>query len=90
MLKNVGINEKVSWSKIPFYKNIEDNPFEKIGLFEVWKISPSVREMISNEEKESKILEQVKKEGMNTIIEDGVIKAIKGIVPIDEVLKLVK
>jgi len=90
MLKNVGINEKVSWSKIPFYKNIEENPFEKIGLFEVWKISPVVREMISNEEKESKIFEQVKKEGMNTIIEDGIIKAIKGIVPIDEVLKLTK
>ena len=59
----------------------------RIALFEILEMTPQLEAAISSEINELKILEESKKQGMITLRQDGVIKALKGLISIEEVLK---
>lgn len=59
----------------------------RIALFEILEMTPRLEEIISEGINEAKILEEAKKQKMITLRQDGVIKALKGFVSIEEVLK---
>ena len=59
----------------------------RIALFEILEMTPQLEAVISSEINELKILEESKKQGMITLRQDGVIKALKGLISIEEVLK---
>lgn len=62
----------------------------RIGLFEVFEVSKSIRKLIS-ERKDSDILaQQAISEGMTTMLEDGLEKAKEGLTTIEEVLRTTK
>jgi len=94
-MKEEGVVEKgATWQKIPFYKakksaESEDGYSGRIGIHEVLKISDAIRELILKEATSEQLEEQAKKEGMMTMIEDGVFKAAQGITTIEEVLRVV-
>jgi type IV pilus assembly protein PilB len=82
------------WSKVPFYKLKESNDCPdgykgRLGIHEVLKISDSVKELIIRNATVEEIEEQAKKEGMMTMLEDGIFKAAKGVTTIEEVLRVV-
>jgi len=88
------IKDKDVWKKIPFYKpkstpSCESGYSGRIGIHEVLKISPTIKEMILSGSSDFKIEEQAKKEGMLTMIEDGLFKAVQGVTSLDEVLRVV-
>ncbi len=83
-----------TWDKIPFYKPIRVNEFEdgyssRTGIHEVLKVSSSIKEMIIKGSSQDDIEIQAKKEGMMTMIEDGVYQAVLGLTTLEEVFRVV-
>jgi type IV pilus assembly protein PilB len=56
------------------------------GIFEMMKMTASVREMTFKRESTVVIRRQARLNGMKTLLEDGVLKAMKGLTTLDEVL----
>ncbi len=59
----------------------------RIGVFEVLEMTPSLEKIISEGITESKILEEANKQGMVTLRQDGILKALEGLISIEEVLR---
>lgn len=88
------IGAKDGWDKIPFWKpnpgkDSEDGYSSRIGIHEVLKVTPTVKNLIMKGATAGEIEEQAKLEGMMTMIEDGIFKAAQGITTIEEVLRVV-
>ncbi len=88
------IEPNVGWDKVPFYKNIpsaesKDGFAGRVGIHEVLSLTSSIKDMIIKGLTTEEIESQAKKEGMMTMIEDGVFKAVQGITTIEEVLRVV-
>jgi len=82
------------WEKIPFYRpkkstEAEDGYQGRIGIYEALKVTPVIRELVMKNTTSKIIEEQAKKEGMLTMIEDGIFKAVQGLTTIEEVLRVV-
>jgi type II secretory ATPase GspE/PulE/Tfp pilus assembly ATPase PilB-like protein len=60
----------------------------RIGIHEVLKISPAIKELIMKGTADD-IESQARKEGMMTMIEDGIFEAVKGNTSIEEILRVV-
>lgn len=59
----------------------------RLGLYEVMVITPEINRLILEKASTEKIREQARKDGMETLREDGIKKIAKGITSIDEILK---
>lgn len=59
----------------------------RIGLFEVLKMTKELEGIINSGSNEANILEEAKRQGMVTLRQDGILKALEGIVGIDEILR---
>lgn len=84
----------VKWEKIPLYKaketaECEDGYSGRIGIHEVLKMSPTIKDLVMKEATTQQIEEQSRKEGMLTMIEDGIFKAVQGVTTLEEVLRVV-
>ncbi|MDB5259164.1 MAG: secretion system protein [Candidatus Taylorbacteria bacterium] len=82
------------WDKIPFWKTAptkegEDGYKGRIGIHEILKVTPTIRALIIKGETSAAIEDQAKKEGMLTMIEDGIFKAVQGQTTIEEVLRVI-
>jgi type II secretory ATPase GspE/PulE/Tfp pilus assembly ATPase PilB-like protein len=83
-----------TWDKIPFYKAVPSAEFEdgysgRIGMHEVLKVTPAIKEMITGSSSQDEIEIQAKKEGMMTMIEDGIFQAVLGVTTLEEVFRVV-
>jgi len=79
---------------LPFYKpkaggECEEGYKGRMGIHEVLAISPTIRELILHGASGDQIEAQAKKEGMITMLEDGIYKATRGITSLEEVLRAV-
>lgn len=88
------IDQAVTWDKVPFYKpkpskESEDGFHGRIGIHEVLKVTNTIRELVMQEKSASEIEAQARKEGMMTMLEDGVFKAVQGMTTIEEVLRVI-
>ncbi len=82
------------WTKIPFYKpkvggECEEGYSGRVGIHEIMRITPTLRDLIMKSATSDDIEKQAKKEGMLTMVEDGVFKAVQGVTTIEEVLRVV-
>ena len=79
-----------NWDKIPFYKPAggkEDEGYKgRIGIHEVLKVTQTIKELIIKNATANEIEVQAKKEGMLTMFEDGIFKAVMGVTTVEEVL----
>jgi type IV pilus assembly protein PilB len=88
------ISEKDTIETVPFYRPKEsveskDGYNGRVCICEVLKMSPIVKELVVAGKQDSLINEQAKKEGMMTMIEDGLFKAVQGVTTIEEVLRVI-
>ena len=94
-LKEEGIVGKdADWKSIPFYRpkpsaESEDGYKGRMGIHEVLHMTPAIRELILKGEDTSAIEDQAKKEGMLTMIEDGLFLAAQGTTTIEEILRVI-
>jgi len=87
------IGKKDNWENIPFYKPGKDTGEEsfggRIGIYEVLNVSNAIKDLIIKGSTTEDIELQAKKEGMLTMLEDGIFKAAQGLTTIEEVLRVV-
>lgn len=88
------VDKNATWEKMPMYKpkpsgDSEDGYKSRIGIHEVLKVTNTIRDLIMKGATTQEVEDQAKKEGMLTMIEDGVFKAVQGVTTIEEVLRVV-
>lgn len=88
------IKKGASWGQIPFYKPVpseesEDGYKGRIGIHETMRITSTLKDLILKGASSDEIEVQAKKEGMMTMLEDGIFQAAQGKTTIDEVLRVV-
>ncbi len=94
-LKTEGIvKPNATWNSIPFYRpkavsETEDGYKGRIGIHEVLHITPTLKDLMMSHATSDQIEAQAKKEGMLTMVEDGIYKAALGLTTIEEVLRVV-
>ncbi|MBL7022049.1 Flp pilus assembly complex ATPase component TadA [Patescibacteria group bacterium] len=62
----------------------------RVGLYEIIEMSRSMKELIMNKANADEIKTLAIKEGMTTMLEDGLLKVAKGITTIEEVMRVSK
>ena len=94
-LKTEGIvKSTATWNTIPFFrpKNVTeaDTGYKgRVGIHEVLHISPTLKDLVMAQATSDQIELQAKKEGMLTMVEDGIYKAALGLTTIEEVLRVI-
>ncbi len=88
------VGDDAVWSKIPFYKPVKsdespDGYASRVGIHEVLQVTSSIRELITKGSSQDEIEVQAKKEGMMTMLEDGIFQAVLGNTSIEEVFRVV-
>lgn len=88
------VEGKVTWEKIPLYRakagvDVEQAFSGRIGIYEVLKVSPTIKELVMQNKTDKDIEKQAKAEGMLSMIEDGIFKAVQGQTTIEEVLRVI-
>ncbi len=94
-LTEEGIVKKgATWNDVQFFHpkekgDSEDGYKGRMGIHEVLEMSPTIKNMVMEDKTGDEIEEQAKKEGMLTMIEDGIFKAAQGMTSIEEVLRVI-
>ena len=88
------IKKGTSIAEVTFYRPKESTECPegyagRIGIHEILPATPEIRELILRGASADKLEAQAKKEGMLTMIEDGIYKAAIGVTSIEEVLRVV-
>lgn len=87
------VAKDATWKTIPFYKPTtahEDDGYKgRVGIHEVMQVSETIRNMIIEGKAAEELTTQAKKEGMLTMVEDGIFKAVMGITTIEEVYRVI-
>lgn len=89
------VEAKATWRTIPFTRpkieegSTEDGYKGRIGIHEVLPVNATIKELIMKGATADEIEAQAKKEGMLTMLEDGIVKAARGITSIEEVLRVI-
>jgi type IV pilus assembly protein PilB len=87
------IGKSDNWENVPFFRPEKDAGEEafkgRIGIYEVLNVSSAIKDLIIKGSTTEDIELQAKKEGMLTMLEDGLFKAAQGMTTIEEVLRVV-
>jgi type IV pilus assembly protein PilB len=62
----------------------------RMGIYELMTMTPQVREMAFKGDSTLNIRKMARKQGMRTLYEDGIIKAIRGLTTLEEVMRITK
>lgn len=88
------ISGKEKWEDIPFFRaqksaECADGYSGRAVIYEVMKVTPTIRDLVMKSSTASQIEEQARKEGMMSMLEDGIFKAAQGVTTIEEVFRVV-
>jgi len=88
------VKDGATLNDLRFYKPVstaenEDGYKNRVGIHEVLVVSSAIRDIILHSGTSEAVEVQAKKEGMLTMLEDGLYKAARGITSIEEVLRAV-
>ena len=88
------IAKTATWKTIEFSRALETEKCPsgykgRKGIQEVLMVDPAIKEMILHGNSTDEIEEHAKKQGMLTMLEDGLFKAVQGKTSIEEVLRVI-
>lgn len=90
------IKENDTWQTVKFYRagtdegSTGDGGFKgRVGIHEVLRMSPAIRELVMKNAATADIDAQARKEGMLSMLEDGIFKCVQGLTTVEEVLRVV-
>lgn len=87
------VGAKAAWKDILFYKpkpsaDCADGYSSRIGIHEVLRVTSPIKDLIMKNATSDQLEEEAKKEGMLTMVEDGIFKAVQGLTTIEEVFRV--
>lgn len=94
-LKEEGVmNSATTWTAVPFYRPKSGVADEvaysgRFGLHEIMPITPALRSLISSGTKDAELQRAARREGMLSLLEDGIYKAARGATSLEAVAKAV-
>jgi type IV pilus assembly protein PilB len=88
------IKDNATWNNIPFYhpkvQGEHDDGYKgRAGIHEVLPMSATIKDMVMANATADNIEDQARKDGMLTMLEDGIYKAARGMTSIEEVLRVI-
>ncbi|MDZ4227144.1 MAG: GspE/PulE family protein [Patescibacteria group bacterium] len=87
------VSKDATWKTVPFYRPKEGEHevgySGRVGIHEALPVTSTIKELIMKGATGDDIEKQARSEGMLTMSEDGVFKAVHGITTIEEVLRVV-
>ena len=88
------IKDDATWNDITFFHPkeagmTEDGYHGRMGIHEVLEMSATIKDMVMSHQTGDALEVQARKEGMLTMMEDGIYKAAKGLTSIEEVLRVI-
>ncbi len=88
------IPPETTWKNVPFWKAKEtaecpEGFSGRVGIYEVLGVTPTIKELVMKNATADEIHNQARKEGMMTMAEDGIFKAVQGSTTIEEVLRVI-
>lgn len=87
------VSQDATWNSIEFHRpkeGAEEDAYQgRVGIQEVLTVSGSIRELVEKDANADQIEEVARKEGMLTLLEDGIFKAAQGVTSIEEVLRVI-
>ncbi|TSC86946.1 MAG: putative type II secretion system protein E [Parcubacteria group bacterium Gr01-1014_8] len=88
------VAKEATWNKVPFYKpkGSTETPqgFNgRIGIYEVLPVTLTIKDLVMANATGDAIEKQARSEGMLSMAEDGIFKAVQGITTIEEVLRVI-
>ena len=86
-LKNYNIKEPYTLFEPKISKECPKGTKGRLAVFEILEMTPQLEGIILKEPSEMAIREEAKRQGMSTMLQDGVIKALRGMVGLEEVKK---
>jgi len=87
------VDKKATWKEVPFYKakplsDSDDGFKSRIGIHEVLKMTPTIKDIVIKGGTSDAIQAQARKENMITMFEDGIFKCVQGQTTIEEILRV--
>ncbi len=88
------ISKGDKWEEVPFWRlkkgvDPEQGFSGRVGIHEIMKVSPAIKEIILKSGTADAIQKVAEDEGMLTMFEDGIFKAVAGMTTIEEVLRVI-
>jgi type IV pilus assembly protein PilB len=88
------VKKDATWNDIQFFhpkeKGLSEDGYKgRMGIHEVLQMSPTLKDMVMAGKTGDEIQEQAQKEGMLTMVEDGIFKAAQGLTSVEEVLRVI-
>lgn len=88
------LKPKATAKDIEFYrpkpsKDSKDGYKGRVGIVEVLPVTDTIKELIIRKASTREIKDQALKEGMRTMVEDGLVKAAQGFTSVEEVLRVI-
>ncbi len=88
------VKEDAEWKDVPFYKpkpnkETPDGYKGRVGIHEVLEVTSTIKELILRGASTDEIEKMAKKEGMMTMLEDGIFLVASGVTSTEEVLRVV-
>lgn len=85
--KNYNIKEPYMLFEPKISKECPKGTKGRLGVFEVLEMTLQLEDIILKDPSESAIREEAKRQGMSTMLQDGILKALRGMVGLEEVKK---
>ncbi|MDO8481936.1 MAG: GspE/PulE family protein [bacterium] len=88
------VAKDATWKNVSFYhpKETTENPSGyagRVGIYEVLPVTATIKELVMSNAGGDAIEARARTEGMLTMSEDGIFKAVQGITTIEEVLRVI-
>lgn len=95
LYENKIVEPTKKWEDLEFYrakpsKGCPDGYKGRVGIYEVLQVTEPIKNLITGRATSDDLEKQARKEGMLTMMEDGIIKASQGITSIEEVLRVTR
>lgn len=90
IVKGITINDKVYSVTTKGCKECDGTGYKsRIGIYEVLEVNDDIRSLIVNRAEAAQIKDQAVKNGMETMVENGINKARAGITTIEEIIRII-
>ena len=60
----------------------------RVAIFEVMRMTPELEQIILSQPSQERLFAEAKRQGMITLQQDGVLKALAGLVSLEEILSI--